>query len=513
MKNTKTLRLVLGDQLNPAHSWFKKRDDSVTFLLMEVKQETDYVLHHVQKICAFFLAMRQFASYLESRGHNVLYLRLDDKNNVQSIEGNVRKIIKAYEYDRFEFILPDEYRLDRQLKKLSQELSCESKASDSEHFLTARNEVNEFFKNRKEYRMEYFYRYMRKKLNILIEENKPVGGKWNFDVENRSRYSGQVPLPGMFNFNNDATDIVDLLKKYKIKTFGDIEPERFIWPVSRAQSLKLLNHFVEDQLANFGTYQDAMTTDNWLLFHSRLSFSLNTKMIHPAEVIERVIREWEKRPEEISIAQVEGFIRQILGWREYMRGLYWKMMPEFAKMNYFGHKRKLPDFYWNGKTGMNCMKQAIGQSLKYAYAHHIQRLMVIGNFALIAGIDPVQVDAWYLGVYIDAIEWVEMPNTRGMSQFADGGITASKPYVSTANYINSMSDYCKSCHYSFRKKYGDRSCPFNSLHWNFYHRHRNKLSGNPRLGFMYKNLDKMKKDERDRILKQAGLYLDNIEDL
>ncbi len=256
-----------------------------------------------------------------------------------------------------------------------------------------------------------------------------------------------------------------------------------------------------------------MTTESWSLFHARLSFSLNSKQLHPREVMERVVTAWHNRPGAISLPQVEGFIRQILGWREYIRGVYWAHMPDLAAMNYFDHRSKLPAFYWNGQTRMQCLASSIAQSLKHAYAHHIQRLMVTGNFALLAGINPAEVDKWYLGIYIDAIEWVELPNTRGMSQYADGGITASKPYVSTAGYIHNQSNYCDSCHYDRKKKYGDRACPFNSLHWDFYDRYRLRLEKNPRVSMMYRVWDKMAEEDKSRILKQAAIYRRNVAEL
>jgi deoxyribodipyrimidine photolyase-related protein len=268
-------------------------------------------------------------------------------------------------------------------------------------------------------------------------------------------------------------------------------------------------------LLHFGNYQDAMHTQERNLFHSRLSFALNVKLISPKEVIDSAIKEWRKKPkdssQQISISQIEGFVRQILGWREFMRGVYWASMPAYSEMNFFSHKADLPQFYWTGQTNMNCLRHAIEQSLEEAYAHHIQRLMITGNFALLAGISPDQLDAWYLGIYIDAIEWVEITNTRGMSQFADGGILASKPYVSSANYINKMSNYCQTCHYDHKQRIGPKSCPFNSLYWDFFIRHRDKLSRNPRIGMAYRNLDKFKNNELVQIRKQADYYRKNIE--
>jgi deoxyribodipyrimidine photolyase-related protein len=256
-----------------------------------------------------------------------------------------------------------------------------------------------------------------------------------------------------------------------------------------------------------------MTVNQWSVYHSRISFSLNVKLLHPLEVIQVAINAWEKNPNEIAFHQLEGFVRQILGWREYMRGVYWAQMPEYGNVNYFDHQNELPQMYWTGKTKMNCMKHAIGQSLNYAYAHHIQRLMVTGNFALLAGVHPNEVDKWYLGIYIDAIEWVEITNTRGMSQFADGGLLATKPYVSSAAYIDKMSDYCKGCYYDKKKKTGDRACPFNSLYWNFFDKHRHLLQKNPRIGMMYSVWDKMDPKTRSEILQQAQLYLNQIHEI
>jgi deoxyribodipyrimidine photolyase-related protein len=292
---------------------------------------------------------------------------------------------------------------------------------------------------------------MRKRFDVLMEVEQPAGGDWNFDTENRRPYDGRVPIPPPLVFENDMSGIIETILKSKVKTFGEIDPRRLIWPIDRPQALKLLAAFIVEGLPHFATYQDAMTLKSWSLFRCRLSFALNVKMLHPLEVVTAAVNAWKEDPQRIAIQQVEGFVRQILGWREYMRGVYWALMPGFAEMNFFEHDLPLPDFYWTAETRMHCLAAVIGQSLKHAYAHHIQRLMITGNFALLAGIHPDEVDAWYLGIYIDAIQWVEMPNTRGMSQFADGGMVATKPYVSSANYINKMSDYCGSCRYDPKK--------------------------------------------------------------
>jgi deoxyribodipyrimidine photolyase-related protein len=502
----KILRLILGDQLNSAHPWFKRPDDRVHYVIMEIRQETDYVTHHIQKVAAFFAAMRAFADHLRRQGHRVTYLRLDDPGNRQTIRDNVLQIIRSQGITRFEYLLPDEHRLDVQLNELSASLPVPCAAGDTAHFLTQRRELKDMFAGKRRFLMESFYRRMRKRFDVLMEGEQPAGGGWNFDTENRRPYDGRVPIPPPLVFANDVSGIIETIRRSRVKTFGEIDPRRLIWPIDRPQALNLLAAFIADGLPHFGTYQDAMTVKSWSLFHCRLSFALNTKILHPLEVIAAAVDAWKEDPQRIAIQQVEGFVRQILGWREYMRGVYWALMPDFAGMNFFGHDLPLPDFYWTAETRMACLAAAIGQSLKHAYAHHIQRLMITGNFALLAGIHPDEADAWYLGIYIDAIQWVEMPNTRGMSQFADGGLIATKPYVSSANYINKMSDYCGSCRYDPKKKYGEAACPFNAFYWDFYNRHRDKLAANPRIGMMYRTWDRMAAAERKRILQQADTY-------
>lgn len=509
----KTLRLILGDQLNYNHSWFKNKSDSVVYVMMEIRQETDYVKHHIQKIVGFFAAMREFANHLENKGHKLVYLKINDPDNQQTISDNIKTLISKHNIDTFEYQMPDEYRLDKILSNIVCSLDVNSRSVDTEHFYTTRYEVRDFFHGKKSYVLESFYRYMRKKHDILMEGENPVGGKWNFDAKNRKKWTSKENPPPPKIFKNDCSGIYEEIKKAEIDYFGRIEPDKYIYPINKEQTESLLNHFCVDLLPNFGTYQDAMLNDSWSLFHSRLSFAMNIKLISPKEVIERAIEEWERRSSSIAMNQIEGFVRQILGWREYMRGVYWAYMPDYENLNFFDHERKLPEYFWTGETKMNCVSKAVNNSLDNAYAHHIQRLMVTGAFSLMAGINPDEVDAWYLGVYADAIQWVEITNTRGMSQFADGGIVGTKPYLGTANYINKMSDYCSTCTYDKTKKYGDNACPLNSLYWNFYHVNRDKLSKNPRVGFVYPTLNKMDKDELQKILDQADYYLKNIEEL
>ncbi|WP_373552462.1 cryptochrome/photolyase family protein [Haliscomenobacter sp.] len=500
-----TLRLVLGDQLNAQHSWLKDKDPSILYVLMEILPETQYVQHHVQKICAFFLAMRAFAESLQAAGHSVKYLQLDDRDNQQSFEANCQALIEVHSIQKFEYQLPDEWRLDQLLKSFCQSLSIPHQVYDSEHFLSARNELADLFKGKKTYLMESFYRKMREKHQILMEPDgkTPLTGRWNYDAENRKKMPTNLSVPPTLAQYRDVENILLMLEKMGVKTMGSIQAKHFNWPVTRAESLALLEHFVQIRLRAFGDYQDAMTDRDWLLFHSRLSFSMNVKLIHPREVVDACISYWQKDQKNVPYAALEGFVRQIIGWREYMRGIYWAEMPNFAQLNYFNHQAALPTWYWTGQTKMRCLAQAIGQSLERAYAHHIQRLMLTGNFALLLGVHPDEVDAWYLGIYIDALEWVEITNTRGMSQFADGGIVGTKPYVSSANYIHKMSDHCGKCHYDKSLRYGHKACPFNALYWDFYDRHTLKLRGNPRIGMAYQIWDKMDAEERGKILAHA----------
>ena len=511
MAQPQTLRLILGDQLNTEHSWFRQKEDHVCYLMAEIRQETDYVKHHIQKITGFFAAMRSFAKHLEKLGHRVIYIPISENPN-HLFDSLITEQIQLQNIQKFEYQEPDEYRLDAQLKSLCERLvqkNVETHMQSSEHFLTQRNTLTLFFEGKKQALMESFYRMMRKKSGYLMTGDQPEGGKWNYDGENRSSFKDQVPIPVIPLLRNDIKAVVDQIKTENIQYIGEIDINNFNWPINRQQGIKLLKHFCEHLLPYFGKYQDALYSEDPFLFHSRLSFALNLKMISPKEVIEHSIESYYENRDRVSLAQIEGFVRQILGWREYMRGMYWREMPEYAKLNALEHRNALPLFYWTGNTKMKCLEKAISQSLKHSYAHHIQRLMVTGNFALLTQIDPDQLDQWYLGIYIDAIEWVEMPNTRGMSQYADFGKIATKPYISSANYIDKMSDYCKSCHYNAKAKKGEESCPFNSLYWNFLDYHKTKLSKNPRMGMMYRLLDKKNPEEMQEIRDRASKIIEN----
>ena len=509
----KTLRLLLGDQLNSEHSWFDEVNPDVMYVMAEMRQETDYVKHHIQKVVAFFLSMRNFSEELKHKGHQVVYYKISDANNPHNLEQLILDLVENNKIEQFEYQFPDENRLDEQLKSICEKLSIPTKVVDSEHFYTSRNELADFFKGKKQLLMESFYRMMRKKHDVLMVGDQPLDGKWNFDHNNRNQYKNEVPIPFPLEFPKNVSELVTEVESQNITTFGNIDAENFNWPTSRNESLQLIDYFCGHLLEHFGTYQDSLFSGHKFLFHSRLSFAMNSKMISPKEVVNAVISYYYQNQETIELAQVEGFVRQIIGWREYVRGIYWKEMPNYAQMNALENYNPLPDFFWTGKTKMKCMQHSISQSLSEAYAHHIQRLMVIGNFSLLAQLHPDEVDAWYLGIYIDAIEWVEMPNTRGMSQYADGGIVATKPYVSSGSYINKMSNYCGSCHYKVKEKLGEKACPFNSLYWHFLDEKKHHFANNQRMSMMLALLRKMKPEELAATKEKAISILENINKL
>ncbi len=389
----RTLRLVLGDQLNHKHSWFQEMDGNITYLLAEMQQETSYVKHHVQKVVAFFMAMRNFAKELTQKGHKVCYVKITDAQNPQELDTLIVQYIAKIDAQKFEYQWPDEYRLDQQLKEICARLSIATAVYDTEHFYTERNDLKDFFTGKKQLIMESFYRMMRKKHSIMVLNGQPEGGKWNFDHSNRKKWKGNPVIPQELHFKKDASPIIAELQKMDISTFGTIRNNILTWPTTYEECVRLTQFFCEKLLIHFGDYQDAMHTEQRFLFHSRLSFAMNSKLISPKEVIDTVLDYYYGHGETIHISQIEGFVRQILGWREYMRGIYWKEMPGYQKLNKLENHNPLPQFFWTGNTKMNCLKKAIGQSLEEAYAHHIQRLMVIGNFALLAQIHPADVDA------------------------------------------------------------------------------------------------------------------------
>jgi deoxyribodipyrimidine photolyase-related protein len=481
------------------------------YVMMEVRQETDYVLHHAQKVLAIFAAMRAFAGQLQQDGHKVHYLAIDDAANTHNIVDNLEQLATTIGATTVQYQAPDEWRLDAQLRHWASSSDFNVVMVDTEHFLTDRHTAADLFKGRKRWLMEQFYRTLRKQHQVLMDGDEPAGGQWNFDADNRKAWKGSPPPPRDVRVSHDHRALWQTIVASGVKTFGEPHAQDCRWPLNREQALAQLEHFMAHVLPQFGDYQDAMHTDEPFLFHSLLSFALNTKMLSPKEVIEAAEAAW--RTGHAPLAATEGFIRQILGWREYVRGVYWATMPDYTRHNALKHEVDLPEWFWTGQTRMQCLQQSIGQSLEHAYAHHIQRLMIIGNFALLAGIDPQAVHRWYLGVYIDAFEWVEAPNTLGMSQFADGGLLATKPYVSSAAYIARMSNYCKGCHYKAKERLGETACPFNALYWDFFARHASTFEKNPRIGMAYRQLAKMRQEDRQAISEQAVFWRDRLNDL
>lgn len=510
------LRLIFGDQLNARHSWYSEQNDEVLYLIAEMPQEAGYEKHHIQKLCGFFIAMQQFAKHLSENGHCVAHLTLDDTHDYEALDDLLSAICQQAGIEHVEYQRPDEYRLLEQCQDLQLGKDVTLSECDSEHFLLPFDEIDRYLTADKHNRMESFYRKMRKRSGWLMQDDKPLGDKWNYDQDNRNKLKKDDldALPEPLCFSHPVAAVKERIERHDIVYFGNIG-DHLIWPCTRQEAEQLLQFFCEHCLPRFGHFQDAMTgrsAHSWSLYHSRLSFALNTKMLSPREVITQAIETYQQN-DAISLSQIEGFVRQILGWREYVRAIYWLNMPRYAHRNALNAQRGLPDFFWNADTRMRCMQQAIGQSLDYAYAHHIQRLMVTGNFCLLTGVKPDEVDAWYLGIYIDAIEWVELPNTRGMSQFADGGWIATKPYASSGNYINKMSDYCSDCDYKVKESTGETSCPFNSLYWHFMTRHRERLEQNPRTGMLFGNWDKRKEQDKQAILSRAEWCLEHIEEL
>ncbi len=508
------LRLVLGDQLNPEHPWFQTPDPEVLIVMMEVRQETDYVLHHAQKIIAIFAGMRRLAQQLAARRHQVRYFKISDCANQHNIAANLQQLCQQYRIEKFSYQLPDEWRLDQQLQQIAadfEKAGIQTSADDSAHFLSARDDAQRLFSQRQRWLMETFYRQMRAKHQVLMDGNQPAGGQWNFDHDNREAWRGTPAEPQDRRPVHDHRLLWEEIQAAGVKSFGEPSAQRFRWPLDREEALQQLNFFIHEVLPHFGQFQDAMHSAAPRLFHSLLSFALNVKMLHPLEVVRAAEDAWQRGA--VPIASAEGFIRQILGWREYVRGIYWAAMPGYAQQNALQHAQSLPPWFWNGQTGMRCLSQSIQASLQHAHAHHIQRLMVIGNFALLAGLDPQELHQWYLGIYIDAFEWVELPNTLGMSQFADGGLLATKPYVSTSAYIHKMSDYCKGCAYDRKQKTGEKACPFNAMYWDFFLRHREQFARNPRLGMIYPQLAKMKDEDKTALQLRAAWCRSNLDQL
>ncbi|MEM9279025.1 MAG: cryptochrome/photolyase family protein [Pseudomonadota bacterium] len=503
------LILVLGDQLSHKLSSLQAADKSTDCILMcEVMEEASYVKHHKKKIAFLFAAMRHFAKELENEGWQVEYIKLDDPNNTGSFTGEVKRAMERGKHHSIVVTEPGEWRVMEMFKAWSEQLGAPVEILADNRFIASHQEFENWAEGRKQLRMEYFYRDMRRKTNLLMDGDKPEGGEWNYDSENRKPAKADLFMPETKRFAPDeiTREVLELVGTRFVDHFGDLEP--FWFAVTAEQAEEASEHFLAECLERFGDYQDAMLTGEKFLYHSLLSFYINAGLLEPLEVCKRV--ETEYRKGNAPLNATEGFIRQIIGWREYVRGIYWLKMPDYVKRNFLEADRKLPAFYWTGETDMKCLSEAIKQTKEEAYAHHIQRLMVTGNFAMLAGVDPHEVHEWYLAVYADAYEWVELPNTLGMSQFGDGGLLGSKPYAASGNYINKMSDYCKHCRYDVKQKTGEDACPFNALYWDFLIRNRNLLEGNPRLGQVYRTWGKMDGSKQAEYLESAAKFLHTL---
>ncbi len=504
-----TLRLVLGDQLSLGLASLRGSDKQTdTILLAEVMEEASYVPHHKKKIAFVFSAMRHFAQELEANGHRVRYVRLDDPANTGSLVGEVERALGEIRCEAVSVTLAGEWRLTQEMRSWAERFGVPVELHEDDRFICSVSEFADWADGRKGLRMEYFYRDMRRRTGLLMDGEAPVGGEWNFDQENRKSLPKSVTPPPRATCEPDemTREVMQLVAGRFDDHFGDIEP--FYYAVTRADAERLFEAFATDILPGFGDYQDAMAKGQPWMWHSIIALYMNVGLLDPLAVCRRA--ETAYRDGNAPLNAVEGFIRQILGWREYVRGLYWLKMPGYKELNAFGADRALPDFFWSGETDMTCMRDAIGQTKRHAYAHHIQRLMVTGNFALIAGLHPDAVNEWYMVVYADAYEWVELPNTHGMALFADGGIMASKPYAASANYINKMSDYCGRCVYDHKARTGKGACPFNLLYWDFIARNRQTLEGNGRMGVVLKNLDRKEAGELATIRHEAEQFLERI---
>lgn len=498
--------MLFGDQLSLNLSSLQHSDKGSSVVLMaEVQEEATHIKHHKKKIAFIFSAMRHMAVRLREEGWQVRYVRLEDADNTGSFASEIRRAVADLKCARVCLTEPSEWRVLMSLRSLAEDLANPIEFLPDTRFVASNEEFANWASGRKQLRMEYFYREMRRKTGLLMDGDQPDQGRWNFDADNRNAAEPDLFMPQPLKFEPDSItrDVLALVARRFDNHIGDLEP--FWFGVTAEQASRALEHFVTSALPHFGDFQDAMLEGEEFLYHSVLSHYINVGLLDPLEVCHRIAKEYEKGCVPINAA--EGFIRQIIGWREYVRGIYWLHMPEYVERNFFETERDLPSFYWTGETEMACLRAAIGQTKRQAYAHHIQRLMVTGNFAMLIGVEPRQVHEWYLAVYADAFEWVELPNTLGMSQYGDGGLLGSKPYASSGNYINKMSNHCAGCEYDVKKKTGDKACPFNALYWDFLARNEDKLASNPRLGQIYATWRRMSSETQSAYRNSAAGFL------
>ncbi|MEN0110086.1 MAG: cryptochrome/photolyase family protein [Planctomycetota bacterium] len=507
----RTLALVLGDQLDRRSALFDDFDPEQDAVWMaEVAEESTHVWTHKARIAVFLSAMRHFRDDLVAKGYEVDYRELPAKSDGRTRVGGEETLaaaledaIKRLSPERLAIVLPGEHRVLASLREVADEHGLELTVHDDRHFYATPEEFAAHAEGRKQLRLEYFYRELRKRHRVLMDGDKPTGGDWNYDKDNRGTFGkkgpGKLRAPKRFEPDEVTSGVLDLVAERFADHPGELD--EFDWPVTPADGKKALRDFVQHRLTSFGDYQDAMWTNEPWLYHSRISVALNLKLLDPRDAVQAAVDAYEDGAAPMNA--VEGFVRQILGWREYVRGIYWNHMPEYLDRNALEADQPLPDFFWSGDTDMACLSQAIGQTLRYGYAHHIQRLMVTGLFCLMLGVDPRRVHEWYLAVYVDAVEWVELPNTLGMSQYGDDGLMASKPYCATGKYIQRMSNYCAGCRYNPAKATGEDACPFTTLYWDFLARHREGLASNNRMSLQLKNVDRKNADDLAAIRERA----------
>jgi deoxyribodipyrimidine photolyase-related protein len=501
---SKRLILILGDQLDIEASALSDFDPAHDTLWMaEVLEESTHIPSSKQRTTVFLSAMRHFAAQMQMRGWPLRYRRIDSADNRGSLAGELALAIATTQPDQLVMTAPGDWRVLQSLRAVAKQHDVPLEVRDDTHFFSTVREFTEHAKGRKQLRLEFFYREMRHKTGLLMSGKEPLGGQWNFDTDNRGSFGkkgpGQLPSPSRFAPDAITQEVIGWVNDTLAHHPGSVT--QFGWPVTRAQALVALQEFITHRLPSFGLYQDAMWEGEVWLYHSHLSCALNLKLLNPREVL--AAAEAALQSGHAPLPAVEGFVRQILGWREYVRGIYWTHMPDYVEGNAQQAHEPLPDFYWTGDTDMACLRDAITQTLQHGYAHHIQRLMVTGLYALLLGVEPKQVHQWYLGVYVDAVEWVELPNTLGMSQFADGGLMASKPYVASGKYIDRMSNHCKGCRFNPAESTGETACPFTTLYWDYLNRHADMLAKNPRMLMQLKNLNRLTPAQREAIGTQA----------
>ncbi len=504
-----TLIPVLGDQLSTNLPSLADADKKNTVVLLtECMEEATYIKHHQKKLVFVFSCMRHFGALLESKGWQVDYIKLTDKGCPKSIPQSIKRAVKKHTCTSIVMTEAAEYRLQQSLLSLQSESKIPFTLLQDTRFLCDHEKFQQWADSRKQLRMENFYRDMRVQTGLLMDGKKPLGGQWNFDKDNRKPAGDSVEFsaPKRFKPDDITNECIALVQKKFPDNIG--HTENFWFATSARQAKAALKHFIDQSLPTFGDYQDAMLAGERFLSHSVVSMYINVGLLDPLDVCRQVEKAYHDGHAPINA--VEGFIRQIIGWREYVRGIYWLKMPQYVDENFFNHTRPLPDFYWTGDTQMACLQASIDQTIQEAYAHHIQRLMITGNFAMLTGVNPKEVHEWYLAVYADAYEWVELPNTLGMSQFADGGLLGSKPYAAGGNYINKMSNYCKHCSYKISKKSGEQACPFNYLYWHFLNTNKDKLANNHRLAQVYRTWDRMKDERKAEIAADSERFLKTL---